>query len=136
MKILNCLATLPIVLCTVAIAAPAFATPTRIVNTTCIWSGDDGTMMKQKCKIFGNSSWGGGTSFYLKWEDGLKTVVHAETNSTQYMTPESKKNVELHGKFEFGRMGLPRQIHIEGLGIIFITYQDYYDSDDYKGFGL
>jgi hypothetical protein len=133
---MNIIKAFSIGLLSIAIASPAFATPTRIINTTCIWSGDDGTMMKQKCKIYGNSSWSGGTSFHLKWEDGVKTVVHAETNSTQYITPESKKDVELHGEFVFGRMGLPRQIHIEGLGITFITYQDYYESKDYESFDL
>jgi hypothetical protein len=121
-------------LSSLVLSLPALATPTPIVNTTCIWSGNDGTLEKQKCKIFGNSSAGSGTSFYLKWEDGMKTVVHAEPQSRQFMTPESKKKVELHGTFDFGRMGLPRQIHIDGLGIIVITYQNYSSSNKYSDF--
>lgn len=125
---------LVLVFSSLALTSSASATPTPIVNTTCVWSGNDGSLMKQKCKIFGNSSAGAGTSFYLKWEDGLKTVVRAAPGSTQFMTPESKKKVELHGTFEFERMGLPRQIHIDGLGIILITYQNYSSSKNYSDF--
>ena len=118
----------------VALQAPALATPTRIVETTCIWSGNDGTLFKQKCKIFGNSSAGYGTTFSLKWEDGMETIVRAEPNSRQFTMRDSKKKVELHGTFVFERMGLPRQIHIDGLGITFITYQNQSVSKDYANF--
>jgi hypothetical protein len=121
--------------CALATSSKAFATPTPIIKTTCIWVGDDGELLKQKCQIFGNSSAGSGTSFSLAWEDGMKTVIRANPNSRQFTTAESKRNVELHGTFEFSRMGLPRQIHIDGLGIIVVTYKNYSVSRDYEAFG-
>ena len=37
---------------TIILSVPALATPTPIVETICIWSGNDGTLLKKKCKIF------------------------------------------------------------------------------------
>jgi hypothetical protein len=119
---------------TLATTIPASATPTPIVETTCVWIGDNGDLFKQKCKIFGNSSAGSGTVFKIAWADGMKTSVRAKPNASQFTTDESKRKVELHGTFEFSRMDLPRQIHLDGLGIIVVTYQDYSVSRDYESF--
>ncbi|MBE9031806.1 hypothetical protein IQ266_18895 [filamentous cyanobacterium LEGE 11480] len=114
-------------------AQQSTATPTRVLKTDCIWSGNNGKLFKQKCSIYGNSSAGFGTTFRLTWEDGLKTVIHAKPGDSQFLTPESKRRVETHGTFEFDRMLLPRQIHIEGLGLIVVTYKDYSVSRKYVG---
>ena len=113
------------------LSSPAKATPTPVVETTCIWSGNDGSLMKQKCRIFGNSSAGFGSGFYITWEDGMKTTIRDSSSSGNFITPDSKKKVEIYGEFIIGRMALPRQIHIDGLGIVVITYQNYFTSKNY-----
>ena len=106
-------------------ATPAIATPSPTVETTCIWSPDKGELLEQGCKIYANSSAGAGSSIYLTWDDGLETVIRSRPGSDVYRTPESGLLAETHGTFVIGRTGLPRQIHIDGLGIIVITYRNY-----------
>ena len=118
---------------TLGCALPAQATPTPIIETTCKWKGFDGSTLYQKCKIFGNSSAGAGTSFHIRWEDGMKTMVRASARSTQFKT-ESGRPAQIFGTYTFSRMGMPKRIQLEKLGNIYIDYDDYLTSTDYENF--
>lgn len=112
------------VLATLSIHTFAIATPTPILRANCIWSGDDGSLIKQTCQLVGNSSAGSGTGFYITWEDGVRTKIWDLRNSGNYISLPSGESAQLQGEYDFGRMGFPRQITIEGKGTISIIYDN------------
>ena len=111
-------------LATLSIHVSAIATPTPILRANCIWSGDDGSLIKQTCQLVGNSSAGSGTGFYINWEDGVTTNIRDLRNSGNYISLPSGESAQLQGDYVFNRMSFPRQITIEGKGIISIIYDN------------
>jgi hypothetical protein len=107
-------------------ANTAFATPTKIINTTCIWNSQKGEFIKQSCKVWSNSSAGAGTYFFIKWADGVETQIHSSGNSGYYVSRPSGRAATLHGSHPFDRTSFPKQIHITGFGTIEILYENFF----------
>jgi hypothetical protein len=113
-----------VVLIVLSIHSSANATPTRILRANCVWSGDDGSLIRQTCELVGNSSAGSGTSFSIFWEDGITTRLWDQRNSGNYVSVPSGEIAQLHGEYDFSRMIFPRQVTIEGKGTITIIYDE------------
>jgi hypothetical protein len=111
-------------LAVLSIHASASATPTRVLKANCVWSGDDGSLIRQTCELVGNSSAGSGTSFSISWEDGVTTRLWDRRNSGNFVSMPSEEIVRLHGEYSFSRMLFPRQVIIEGKGTIMIVYDE------------
>ena len=106
------------------IYSSASATPTGVLEANCIWSGDDGSLIRQSCRLVGNSSAGSGTGFYITWEDGMVTKIWDLRNSGNHLSLPSGESAQLYGEYEFRRMLFPRQITIQGKGTISVIYDD------------
>jgi hypothetical protein len=113
-----------VVLAAFSIHSSANATPTGILRASCVWSGDDGSLLRQTCELVGNSSAGSGTSFYITWEDGTKTRLVKRPSAESFVSLPSGERTQIHGSYSFDRMGFPRQIVIEGKGTITVIYDE------------
>jgi hypothetical protein len=119
-------------MCALAVlGAIVTATPVRAISmgeiaTNCVWIGNNGELTKQECSIHGDSSAGQGTTFRIQWADGMTTTIKAAPGSSRFST--GTRMAELHGNLVYGRAGFPRQIHLKGLGIIVLTYENVEDE--------
>ncbi|MFM2432931.1 MAG: hypothetical protein RLZZ511_4145 [Cyanobacteriota bacterium] len=110
---------------------PASAIGARSVDTDCLWIGEDGEKVHQRCVISADVSAGSGLFFRLEWADGTKTVIHSAPNTSSFVTPESNRKVQALGRFDAGRMHFPRQIKIQGLGTVMLRYENFAKSNVY-----
>jgi hypothetical protein len=98
---------------------PAIATSTEPIQARCIWIEHGKQPIQQTCTVTGNSG-GTGAGFIISWQDGLKTKIWCAIDGG--CKSEGSRKADLFNQVERSRMGFPRAIVLEDLGVITIDY--------------